>query len=121
VKNNSYKVQLTFSVIMVVLVIALLTVIKFVFNGLDMTSYIFIDIALLIWPVSIYVSYSQFKNAAYAKQGGKAPVKRLRVSVGTGFAATNIKASNIAVASSGKITVTPSPPLISNLRAYTLQ
>jgi hypothetical protein len=75
VKNNSYKVQLTFSVIMVVLVIALLTVIKFVFNGLDMTSYIFIDIALLIWPVSIYVSYSQFKNAAYAKQGGKAPVK----------------------------------------------
>lgn len=74
-KNSNYKVQFIFSIIMVVLIISLLTVIKFAFNGPDMASYIFIDIALLIWPIAIFLSYTQLKNVAYAKQGGRAPVK----------------------------------------------
>jgi hypothetical protein len=74
-KNSNYKVQLIFSIVMTVLVISLLTVIRFVFNGIDTASYIFIDIALLIWPVAVFISYRQLKNADHDKRDGKAPVK----------------------------------------------
>ena len=69
--NNSFKIQLVFSIIMVVLIDILLTVI-WLQKGIDITTYLFIVIALLIWPVAVFIT---FKQAASHVDGGRAPVK----------------------------------------------
>ena len=74
--NNSFKIQLVFSIIMVVLIDILLTVI-WLQKGIDITTYLFIVIALLIWPVAVFITFKQ--AASYVddivENGGRAPVK----------------------------------------------
>ena len=74
--NNSFKIQLVFSIIMVVLIDILLTVI-WLQKGIDITTYLFIVIALLIWPVAVFITFKQAASHVddSAKNGGRAPVK----------------------------------------------
>ena len=74
--NNSFKIQLVFSIIMVVLIDILLTVI-WLQKGIDITTYLFIVIALLIWPVAVFITFKQAASHVddSAENGGRAPVK----------------------------------------------
>ena len=74
--NNSFKIQLVFSIIMVVLIDILLTVI-WLQKGIDITTYLFIVIALLIWPVAVFITFKQAAGHVddSAENGGRAPVK----------------------------------------------
>ena len=74
--NNSFKIQLVFSIIMVVLIDILLTVI-WLQKGIDITTYLFIVIALLIWPVAVFITFKQAASHVddSAENSGRAPVK----------------------------------------------
>ena len=74
--DNSFKIQLVFSIIMVVLIDILLTVI-WLQKGIDITTYLFIVIALLIWPVAVFITFKQAASHVddRAENGGRAPVK----------------------------------------------
>ncbi|MCG8513509.1 MAG: hypothetical protein MI740_05155 [Halanaerobiales bacterium] len=74
--NNSFKIQLVFSIIMVVLIDILLTVI-WLQKGIDITTYLFIVIALLTWPVAVFITFKQAASHVddSAENSGRAPVK----------------------------------------------
>jgi hypothetical protein len=74
-KSNFYRIQLIFSIIMIALVIIILSVITFGFKKLDMKSYAFVNIAILIWPITIVLYKKQFLNIIITNQEGRAPVK----------------------------------------------
>lgn len=75
-KKSDSKIQLIFSLIMIFLIDILLTVIWFL-KGIDTVAYAFIVVAILIWPISIFISFKQFKNT-YVEESNtsqRAPVK----------------------------------------------
>ncbi|MEN8904978.1 MAG: hypothetical protein ABF289_03365 [Clostridiales bacterium] len=72
-KSNSYKIQLYFSFIMVLIISMLFTIMLFL-NAIDIEMYIFLLISIFIWPISILALYTKQKSSKVNFKS-KVPIK----------------------------------------------
>lgn len=75
-KKGDLKIQLIFSLLMMLLIDILLTIIWFL-GGIDTTTYIVIIVAIFVWPISVFITSKQLKDNYFddSNEYRRAPVK----------------------------------------------